>query len=309
MTKIKYYISNLILKLRIKTNSKLSLFVFFICLIYSTNVSSALTLQDIELSDKDNTSIDSTAVNNLSGYVPIDKRTDYAYGVIASSIFNIHNSSFTQLSNDYPNCCEEFKSGYGLGINLGGFYRHDINKYISFEYSLSIIYFDAHLRELENKDVELDGTVQNATIQHNLEVSMRDIMFEYNVKLNLLNNFRLAGGVFASTPILTEFIQNEKLIEPNNRGTFENGRRIRNEYSGNLPNLTRFLYGVNFGIEYDFFLNKTKSYAMTPRFSISQTFNSYITTDNWVGTFIRFGFSFSYNHYLDSDNPLAPSLK
>lgn len=280
-----------------KINYKITLILILFCV----NVSSVYSKFEIL-----NFVQDSIISDNLAGYVPPDKRTEYSYGIIASSIFNIHNSSFTQLSNDYPNCCQEFKSGYGLGINLGGFYRHQINKYLSFEYSLSIIYFDANLRELENKDLELDGVVSKAKIQHNLEVSLRNIIFEYNVKLDLLNNFRLAGGVFGATPILTEFTQNEKLIEPNNRGTFENGRRIRNEYFGDVPNLTSFLYGVNFGIEYDFFLNKTKSYAMTPRFSISQTFNSYITTDNWVGTFFRFGFSFSYNKYLEFDTPLAP---
>jgi len=302
MTKIRNYISNLKSRLSLSTNSNSTLLILLF-LLFCLNFSFAFSIEEVEITDSD-----TTFSNGLSGYVPPDKRTDYAYGVIASSIFNIHNSSFTQLSEEYPNCCQEFKSGYGLGINLGGFYRHQLNKYISFEYSLSIIYFDANLRELENKDVELDGIVNNATIQHNLEVSFRDIMFEYNVKLDLLNNFRVTGGVFGATPIFTEFIQNEKLIEPNNRGTFENGRRIRNEYAGNIPNLTRFLYGVNFGIEYDFFLNKSKSYAMTPKFSVSQTFNSYITTDNWVGTFIRFGFSFSYNKYLEFDTPLAPSL-
>lgn len=244
----------------------------------------------------------------IADYMPRDKRNLYRYGITGNSTFNLHNSSFSELDPTlYPNCCSEFKSGYGLGVNLGIFYSHFITEIISFEYSANLSYYDATLRETEIKQIEIDKSITNAEILHQLESSLRYAEFNFKIKLDFINNSRIYAGLFASTPIVSSFSQFERLEKPENRGTFENGLRIRNQYSGDIPNINKLFYGFLVGIEYDFYLNKKKSYAMTPQVTIGQSFNSLISTNNWLVSFLRFGFAFSYNSYNEFDSPLAPT--
>lgn len=244
---------------------------------------------------------------DIKDYVPQDKMNTSRIGIIGNSTFNLHTSSFKELDPlKFTNCCTEFQSGYGLGVNLGIFYNHNVTDLIIFEYSIGLNYFDATLKETENKIIEIDNNLQEAEILHQLETSLRYIEFDYKIKMNVIPNTRITGGLFAAVPILAEMNHFEQLIKPDNRGSFENGRRIRNEYKGSIPNTNTILYGFSAGIEYDFYLNKKKTYAITPQFIVGQSLNSFINFDDWVVTFFRFGFAFSFNTYNEFDSPLEP---
>ena len=308
MKKLKEYI-DVLLKL-----NKLFLFINCIILLFIPFLNSPAMNNHTNSINHIQTQIDEDSIKfetdiiNIKDYVPPEKFNLSRIGIIGNSTFNLHTSSFKELDpNKFTNCCTEFTSGNGLGINLGIFYSHQVTKIISFEYSLGLNYFDATLKETENKVIEIDNVLQNAEILHQLETSLRYVQFDYKVKLDIVNNTRFVGGLLAAMPIITEMNHFEQLIIPENRGSFENGRRIRNEYKGDIPNTNKILFGITAGLEYDFYLNKKKTYAMTPQFIIGQTFNSIINTNPWNVTFFRFGFAFSHNSYNDFDSPLAPT--
>lgn len=301
-TKILAYISVIFNHRFLIKSSRACITILMINFILILNISTVKALE-VEDSYKEQQISESAGLD----YIPQENRSLYTFGIIGNSTFNLQNAFFTELDPlKYPNCCKDFSTGYGLGVNLGTFYRHYISDKISFEYALSLSYYDATLKANETKLVEIDGKVEQSEILHQLESSLRYLEFAYKVKYDFLRGARANFSIFAATPLLADFYQFEALVKPENRGHFENNLRIRNVYSDPIPNLKPIIWGITFGAEYDFFLNKKQTYALSPQVNFGKTMSSLIHTNKWLLSFFRFGFIFSYNSYKTLDSPLEP---
>ncbi len=223
-----------------------------------------------------------------------------SYGICGGYNLNFHHADFKEFSG-YPNCCDKFTNGYGNGIVGGLYYRFPIINNLTSSLRAGIFGFSGTLER--NEQTVVSGAIP-ATIRHTLVTSLPMLGIEPIVQYNAFGPFNFIGGFRASTPISARFSQFETLIQPNT-GTFENGRRIRNEATDNIPQANALGFAIIAGMSADFPLSTMKqdNYGrfsggcyISPEILYSIALNQSHVTNNldWSINTLRIGVSIGY---------------
>ena len=156
------------------------------------------------------------------------------YGLLLGAGGNLHSADFKALPG-IPNCCGGFESGFGIGPTAGLLYELSLSPTFSLSLRGAYTAQNALLSRDEETFVEMNGEAVPVTIEHTIDAALGSVGIEPVVGYRLNDRMSILGGARIGFNIAKEFTQQEKLGENVTRGTFENGKRVRQELSGEIP--------------------------------------------------------------------------
>lgn len=210
-----------------------------------------------------------------------------------------HKGDFT-LPNA-PTCCVGYTDASSFGVSVGAFFRQEITKHARLTLRGSYIPFDGTFNTSES--LLLSGQVPGV-VDHELETRIGVLAGEALVDVRLPARIRVMGGLSFGSFMSSTFSQSETLVEPV-AGTFENGRRVRNEQNNvEMSGLAGAVMGLVGGIGMDLPLTVNHSVVLTPELLYTHPLGDNLENGSWTTSVIRAGVSLAFN--LNAPAPPIP---
>lgn len=216
------------------------------------------------------------------------------YGLYGDLNINLHTAEFRALPG-YPNCCQLFESGTGLGFAVGFLYELPFSSGFSASLRAGYSLDGATLSAKEGTTVIIDGAGTPATFEHLLSSSISSIGLEPLIGIELFGGVTFHTGLRAALVLQKSFDQKEQLLEPVDRGTFENDQRTRNVYAGDIPNAHGFMASWQFGLSRDLPLNREGTLLLSPEIFFSLGLTPVMKDSTWRINALRIGTSIKYS--------------
>lgn len=226
-------------------------------------------------------------------------------GATVNYLATKHFADFSQLPG-VPSCCPKYYEASGNGLEFGLLYREYLSKTISFSPSVGMVFSNGLFKANEEKSIIIGNTPEKAIIEHSLLTEFMILYVEVNFNYNLFNDFEFFTSVSLDYITEAKFKQKETLIKPENIGSFENGKRTRNEISGKINDINKLNYFLRVGINYELPLNKRKSISILPGAAISAGLRNLLNDERWTLIHFTFGITILFNNYIDYSSPIDP---
>ncbi len=228
-----------------------------------------------------------------------------AFGLSAGASVNIDRADFRALPG-VPNCCPRFTSGRGLGPAVAAFYLLPLNA--SLLLSLRGAYVDQSVRLTENEPIllSIDGAPVDGLFEHRIDAYISTIGLEPLIGYRLTSAWSLWGGIRGAYVARRSFDQVETLIQPADRGTFLDGTRTRNAYSGQIPNASTFSAALLGGTSYMLPLNAAGTWFLAPEIFYQQGLTPVVKDLTWNASALRAGIAVLYMPKKEAPPPPPP---
>ncbi|MES2767294.1 MAG: hypothetical protein V4642_15570 [Bacteroidota bacterium] len=229
----------------------------------------------------------------LSAQDPSDDIFKTKLGATAGFNWNSHSADFKELPG-VDNCCPLFESGEGTGFNAGILY--EMRHYSGFTFGLRANYSvqNAVLKGTQEIDVIAQDTTQRGTFENSIAAQFSTFALEPIAMYNPIGDFHVLAGMRLGFAATKNYSQKEVIIEPQSGVFKENGKRIRNERSGEIPGANMFQAALLFGATSEFPLNKNKTIFIAPEIIVQIALNDIISGTDWKANALRAGFSLKY---------------
>lgn len=227
------------------------------------------------------------------------KSTDSTVAMPSYSLFfnitrNYGKANFKELPG-VASCCPKFSNGEGNGFGLGIELSYPLPYNFSTGFGIGYYILDNKLIAPEYKFIRIDNAPYNAKIEHIIDARISDIAFSPFISYNPFGGLHLKAGAHVGILIQNSFNQWEELVEPIDRGVFEDtGSRTRNDTNGNIPNVQTVFTGLTLGISYDLNLNKNASFIISPTMSYLFGMNNISKNIDWKIDAMLFGLEMKY---------------
>lgn len=223
----------------------------------------------------------------------------FQVGMSINGGYVMHNGSI--VLPQAPTCCGGYTTAQGIGPALSLFLRQELGKALRLTLRGTYASYDASF------SVDQAIFVTNATegiTRHTLDTRLGWVGGELLFDWRITSPFRLMFGGSAGFMSPATFSQREELIIPGT-GTFENGRRTRNETSNAiLEGLRSPLLGVVVGLGFDVPMTENHSVVLTPEVLYTVGLNDLHTTLPWKANLLRVGASLAFS--LNAPEPPMP---
>ncbi len=233
-------------------------------------------------------------------------------GIFGAYVRNFHSADFRALPG-VPNCCPRFESGAGDGSAMGLLYEFPISDRFIFSMRAAYMTQGARLTAAEVLPVDVGGVTIPAVIEHSVDVTLPSFGFEPAVHYPLGDRLAVHGGIRLALNIAPGYGQQETLVRPES-GTFENGRRVRNEYEGALPEAAPFALALLAGLSYSVPLDDRGQLYAAPELSYVHGLTPVISSHTWTARSLRAGIVLRYHLGADAGQlpkqppvPIPPS--
>ncbi|MCX7737116.1 MAG: OmpA family protein [Candidatus Kapabacteria bacterium] len=229
------------------------------------------------------------------------------YGLFLSFGPNFYNADFRNLPG-VPNCCPKFSSGSGFGYSFGVLYDFYIveNQYIGLRAEFSK--YDGILKTTETTNGIIDGKSAEVSFEHLIDAKISSLglngFYSNTFYKSLSGHFGLRIGF----PLSGTYKQKEEIVKPADKGTFLDGTRVRNENSGNIPELNGLQLSLNLGFSYELPLNRKKWLFLVPEVFYGYNFTNIVKEVDWNLHYLRFGAAIKYRIPPPPPPPPPPPL-
>ncbi len=198
---------------------------------------------------------------------------------------DLHYGNFKGLPG--YDCCSEFSKGTGFGYSLSfGAAYSNLKSLLNTNFGIFLNFsFASTNGKFQNDDYFADVIIGNDVFkgisQHTLETSIQYAGVSSGIYLNnILGINPLSGkiGIDFLFPVSSNFSQRETLISPK-EAKFENGTKIRNYFTGKVPELImpKLYLSLHLGWE----LIHSKSFTISPLTSFNLPLNQNVNRINW----------------------------
>lgn len=185
-----------------------------------------------------------------------------------------------------PTCCVGYTKAVNFAPALSLFARQEITKFVRLTLRGSYAPYGGSFQTDEN--IFVSGATPGVT-RHTLDATMAWLGGEFLVDIRIVNPVRLMFGASAGFMSQPTFTQRETLIVPGT-GTFENGRRSRNEtVNAQIVGLTSPQLGVVVGLGFDVPLTANHSVVLTPEVLYTIGLSDIVENTNWRANMLRVG--------------------
>lgn len=208
----------------------------------------------------------------------------------------MHNASFAKLPG-VPNCCQLFESGIGSGIAFGGLLGIPLSSSIGIDIRLGYATRDALLTSSQSTTVIVGGNTTEGMFEHQLQSNLSSVGIIPMLTVRFFDRFRAMIGAEGSYIMNKQYEQQEQLVKPENSGTFENGKRSRNEYSGEIPDANTILTLGVFGLSFELPLNSKRTVNLNPEIMYEYAFTPVVKDLKWNPHQVRIGASLTFSSY------------
>lgn len=229
------------------------------------------------------------------------------YGFFISLGQNFYDADFRNLPG-VPNCCPKFSSGSGFGYSFGVLYDFYLreDQYLSLRGEFSK--YDGILKTIETTNGIVDGRSSEVSFEHSIDAKLSSlglrIIYSNTFYKSLSGHFGLSFGF----PLSGTYKQKEEIIKPADKGTFLDGTRIRNQNSGNIPELNGLQLSLNLGFSYELPLNRKKWLFLVPEIFYGYNLTNLVKDVDWNLHYLRFGASIKYRIPPPPPPPPPPPL-
>ncbi len=199
----------------------------------------------------------------------VSDSTNSKFGVYGGVNYNLHTADFFKL-RDIPNCCPDFESGSGIGINVGILYELRLTNSLWLAARLGMTTFDGLLTKDETTTIIIESGPVDGTFEHEMEGKFMNIGLEPTLNYNLFSGFYLFGGGRLGMNMTSTYDQKETVV---GYGTFadEDGNdtfsSVRNDLDGDIPDAVSMQFGAVAAGFYEFPLNKKSDWLFAPEVS------------------------------------------
>lgn len=229
------------------------------------------------------------------------------YGLFGNYNLNFHNTDFRTLPN-VPSCCPLYTNGEGQGFSFGALYDHPLYEDLFVSNRLSFQSFSADFSRIEEVWVILDGQSYLGKFEHAVQADFSRIQFFPYLTYRIAGSLFAHGGADFSIITSAEYQQIEVIKDPVDRGTFEDGRRYRNDNSGDIDNVNRINLGLRLGLSYELPMSVTRSLKLVPELFYSYWLIPAVSERKWNIHHIDFGVSVKYTEPPPPPPPPVPPL-
>lgn len=217
--------------------------------------------------------------------------------------FGVHGQFGTSLpslryygTEGIPNCCPQFTDGKGDVISIGALAEIPLSPRFLIIARGSFLHTDISL----STDESTKGLVNNAegiiTFNHSFIGKFSGINVSALFGWQITNSFTLSTGPGA-TIISSPTFEQKEIVKPGTRGTFLDGTRIRNSYSGNLNDAQSMVWDWNFIAGYDLPLDSERSFFLAPEIIYTHGLSDMVKASGdgyWRNSYLRGGISLKY---------------
>ncbi len=220
---------------------------------------------------------------------------------------NFHQADFRKIG-EIPNCCPKFENGSGSGLNFQFSYDMPISGSSFLSFGLDYVDISGNLSHDESVDFGLNGARVPGIINYSLDGTIPSAGFFIQAKLNLFSGLYFDFGPRIGYLLSGDFTQIEKIIEPSTGISYSDGTNSRNNYDGEIPNLNSLQLGVLAGISYDFFLDNSRKFILTPNIRMNYSFSNISNDVTWKAHFASASIGFKY-HFFEPKIIKIPEIK
>lgn len=225
----------------------------------------------------------------------------FKYGIYGRYFLNEHLSSFRHLP-DVPCCGNKFTNGTGKGFELGGLIEAIGIDPFSFTIRLGYGQYTGLLKKIDDIPVIVDGESYPGKSELIIDSKFALFTFEPSISYKLFKNLVFFAGMPTGFLLDNNYHQKEEIIDPADRGVFENGKRIRNDSTGKIPEVSNTQVGFIVGLSYEMPMTKRNFLSLTPEISYTYLMTNLVRNIKWNWHSLNFGISIKYKE----PDPLPP---
>lgn len=237
------------------------------------------------------------------------------YGIFGHIGLNIHSVDIDGLPG-IPNCCPEFESGSGFGWDLGALYELPLSRQWWLGLRAGYSSEGAVLKATELTTVILidrvDGRDSAVPVQgefeHTIDAGISTIGIEPLLSFRPIPALALYLGGRIGFIMQKNFDQVEKIIRPENRGTYSNGRREWNVFSGEIPDASSIEGGIVVGAGLELPLNSNRTVLLAPEILATLGLTNILKDSSWRANALRVGAALKFAP-LPAAEPVAPPVE
>lgn len=229
------------------------------------------------------------------------------YGLSVSFGKNFHDANFRNLPG-VPNCCPKFSSGSGFGYSFGILYDFYLAEKQYLELRGEIVKFDGLLKTIETTNGIIDGKSAEVSFEHVIDSRLTSLGLNGLYSNTFYENLTGHIGVRFGFPLSGTYEQKEEILKPADKGTFVDGTRLRNQSSGNIPELNGLQISLNLGFSYELPLNRKRWLFLVPEIFYGYNFTNIVKEVDWTLHSLRLGASIKYRTPPPPPPPPPPPL-
>lgn len=223
--------------------------------------------------------------------------TNYEITAGAGLTGNLHSSNFNELPG-VKNCCSEFSSAFGIGWLANAGFEYLLSQKLfgnpmKYRAALSLANLSADYSVEEFIGYNISGNeYQKILVDQKLSPSLTLFSVDNSIIIEPVESLPLSFsiGISLGAFLQKSFEQSENLKSPSNI-TFENGKRIRNEQSGEIAN-TLFQIGVLAGARYRIWQNE--DWILNAELGYRYNLTDAVKDINWNISSINAGLTVNY---------------
>jgi outer membrane protein OmpA-like peptidoglycan-associated protein len=219
------------------------------------------------------------------------------FGIYGDFVRSVHASDFLRLAGDASiPYASRFDGGEGQGLAFGALIDYPLSEMLWLTLRGSIHSDNAELRAIERTVVIVGDTATfTGEFEREIDASMTVAGIEPMVGVRLPAGVTFHVGGRAGFVLSQEFTQRDVLTLPTDRGVFENGRRIRNEASGEIPGVSSMQAAAIVGVSRDLALNPQGTWFLVPEIFGSYALTPVSDSVDWSAHGLRFGIALKYS--------------
>lgn len=187
-------------------------------------------------------------------------------GIYAGMNRNVYSADQISGLPTVPSCCPSYSSGGGFGAVLG--WTGGLPLGGNWGLNLRVAYnsYGGSLRTEELETVDANHERVLATFEHTIEALVRGVSVEPQVSYKIYPRLFASAGFRGDLLIEKWFYQREFLASPEGI-TYENGKRTRMEFEGDIPQANSLLGAITAGLRYDLPLTRRGDIILSPELS------------------------------------------
>jgi outer membrane protein OmpA-like peptidoglycan-associated protein len=221
-------------------------------------------------------------------------------GLFAGIGPGFHSGNFARLK-DIPSCCPAYENGYGTGANLGIMAKVQQDSLWFWGFRAGYWGMGGTFSAEQQEIAGDKGVIRQITFTHTLKTSLGILAIEPMAGIKA-GPLQISGGPWLGIPISTGFEQKETVFP----GTFQDGSRIRNQFSGSLPGAPLIVPGISAQIAWPLRSPAGNAIQLVPALSIVKTFGEFSTETNWNTLAIRAGLAIMFTPEIPKMPPPPP---
>ena len=205
-----------------------------------------------------------------------------------------------------PSCCPSFTSGNGVNVGGGVDGRLRLSSRFDVDGRILFATLGGTLAAEERKYLNDHGTGVEGTFLHTIDLAMEGIGVEGTVGIYPIDRVRLGAGGSLGIVSVGTFEQKEEILEPKEI-RFENGRRVRAEKSGEIPEQNRVRSSLLLSLGYELPLDGTGRLVAVPEITGEFGVTSLLKNESWRAHALRAGVSILYG-FIPSPEPVPVAI-